>query len=315
MKKMNYSQQSFQNRILALLLKIFLKPKFAKFAAAANPEERMQHILALRKLTEKYAQIPVKANISDVSIGQLSGKWVEAAKKNTQRIILYLHGGAFVFGSSRTYLDFGYNLAKACQAKVLIIDYQLAPEHLFPAALNDALTAYQWLCASGIDPANIIIAGDFAGGGLTLATLVALRNRNIPLPRAAICLSPWADLANTGESRVKNQSSDPYLVLPQKINYLGNINLFDPLLSPLYADLKHLPNLFIQVSGREILLDDSLRLAEKAEQARVSVTIEVWNHMPHVWQLFSNFLPEGRQAIQHIGNFVDVIFNESHQTY
>jgi acetyl esterase/lipase len=188
------------------------------------------------------------------------------------------------------------------------VEYRLAPEHPFPAAVEDATAAYRWLLASGVRPAGIAIAGDSAGGGLTLATLVALRDAGDPLPAAAVCLSPWVDLEGIGDSMATKAAADPFvrkeMIQFMAQQYLGERSLRTPLAAPLYADLHGLPPLLIQVGTAETLLDDSTRIAERARAAGVSVTLDTWDNMIHVWQLFAPMLPEGQQAIERIGAFI-----------
>jgi acetyl esterase/lipase len=222
--------------------------------------------------------------------------------------MLYLHGGGYVIGSLTTHRGLAGRLSQAAKARVLLIDYRLAPEHPFPAAVEDATAAYRWLLAHGCTPARLAIAGDSAGGGLTVATLVALRDAGQPLPAAGVCLSPWTDLEGLGESVTSKASADPIvqkeMLLRLASCYLGDADPRTPLAAPLYADLRGLPPLLVQVGTAEILLDDALRLAERAKAAGVAVTLEAWDDMIHVWQLFAPLLPEGQQAIARIGEFV-----------
>jgi acetyl esterase/lipase len=201
-----------------------------------------------------------------------------------------------------------FYLSKASGARVLVLNFRLAPEHPFPAAVEDSLTAYRWLLAQGILPSNVVIGGDSAGGGLALATLVALRYMGDPLPAAGISHSGWTDLANTGETFATKAEEDPLIdkemVDTMAAAYLGNRSRTIPLASPYYADLRGLPPLLMQVGGAEVLLDDSIRTAERAREAGVDVTFKIWEGMPHVWQVFANFLPEAQQAIEECGEFI-----------
>lgn len=234
------------------------------------------------------------------------GLWI-TTPAGRSRSILYFHGGGYALGSSRAHAEMASWIARAAQARVFVLDYRRAPEYRFPAALEDALLAYRWMVSSG-DPHTIAVGGDSAGGGLTLALLTSLRDRGEPLPSCAICISPWVDLQMTGESIVSKAGLDPLLTregLQQFADwYLGGQDARNPLVSPLHADLQGLPPLLIQVGTSEILLDDALRLTERARAAGVKVTLTEYEDMPHVWHVFASFLPEGREAGREIGEFV-----------
>ena len=243
-----------------------------------------------------------------LSAGGVPAEWVVAPEARADRTMLYLHGGGYVVGSINTHRDLAARLSRAARARVLVIDYRLAPEHPYPAAVEDATAAYRWLLAAGASPQRIVIAGDSAGGGLTVATLVALRAAAQPLPAAGVCLSPWVDLEGSGESMTTKAAVDP-LVNRERVRktaayYLAGQDPRAPLAAPLYANLSGLPPLLIQVGTAETLLDDSTRLAARARKAGVNVTLEPWEDMVHVWQVFAAILPEGRQAIERIGEFI-----------
>jgi acetyl esterase/lipase len=188
------------------------------------------------------------------------------------------------------------------------LDYRLAPEHPFPAALEDSLAAYRWLLSNGIKHTNIVIGGDSAGGGLAAATLVALRYAGEPMPAAGILHSGWTDLTNSGGTFISKAEEDPIIdrdmVDNMAMAYLGDKDRKTPLASPFHADLRGLPPLLMQVGTAEVLLDDSLGFAERAKAAGVDVTLEVWDDVPHVWQMFAPILPEAQQAIDHCGEFI-----------
>ncbi len=220
-----------------------------------------------------------------------------------------MHGGSYVSGGINSHRPLAANIALASKARALIIDYRLAPEHPYPAAVEDAMAVYRWLINGHVDPRHLAVVGDSAGGGLTLALLISLRDGKIPLPAAGICLSPWTDLAFTGESW-KSKAADDLVIYPYKERefarmYMGGIEPQTPLVSPLYADLKGLPPILVQVGTNEVLLSDSTRLVERAQQAGVNAVIEEWEKMQHVWQFAAGFIPEGRRAIVRIGEFVD----------
>jgi len=242
-----------------------------------------------------------------VVAGGVPGEWFVPTRTAPGRALLYLHGGGYIIGDTTTHQCLIAELAKTCEAKCLALNYRLAPEHPFPAAVEDALAAYQWLLNERVSPESILIVGDSAGGGLTLALLIAARDAGLPLPGAAVAISPWTDLAATGASLDTNAERDPMLdkrgVIAFSRWYLKGADPKSPLASPLYADLRGLPPLLIQVGGAEILLDDATRIAKRAEEAGVAVSLEIWEEMLHVWHLFSPILKEGREAITAIGRF------------
>ncbi len=256
------------------------------------------------------AMFPVApdVNVQPVNAGAVPAEWVVAPNASADRTILYLHGGGYVIGSFATHRGLVARLSRAASARVLQIDYRLAPEHPHPAAVEDATTSYRWLLAAGAMPARTVIAGDSAGGGLTVATLVALRDARQPLPAAAVCMSPWIDLEALGESMTSKAAVDPIVqrdgLLRMAALYLHGANPRTPLAAPLHAGLAGLPPLLVQVGGAETLLDDAKRLVQQARAAGVDATLDVWNDMIHVWQLFAPMLREGQDAIERIGDFV-----------
>ncbi len=243
-----------------------------------------------------------------VDASGVPAEWITTPGAAEEKVIYYLHGGGYVTGSINTHREMISRLSRAAGARALAIDYRRAPENPFPAAVEDSTAAYRWLISTGVDPRRLVIAGDSAGGGLTIATLVALRDAGDPLPAAAVCLSPWVDLEGLGESMTANAGTDPMVqrepLLVYAKYYLGGADRHTPLAAPLYADLKGLPPLLIQVGGAEALLDDARRLAERARAAGVDVILEPWDEMIHVWQFNAAILPEGQQAIDRIGEFV-----------
>ena len=273
------------------------------FADLSIDEQRaaMDALASQFQLADDVAYEPVNA-------GGVPAEWISTPGADAERVIYYLHGGGYVIGSIKTHREMVSRLSRAAGARALAIDYRLAPEHPFPAAVEDATAAYRWLLSTGVDPARLVIAGDSAGGGLTVATLVALRDARDPLPAAAVCLSPWVDLEMLGESMTTKADIDPIvqrdLILAMAKAYLGGADPRVPLAAPLHADLAGLPPLLIHVGTAEMLLDDSTRLADKAKSAGVDVTLEPWDDMIHVWQLFAPMLPEGQQAIDRIGEFI-----------
>ncbi|PDT00337.1 esterase [Rhizobium chutanense] len=224
-----------------------------------------------------------------------------------ERVILYIHGGGFSGGSIRTHSLLAGSLAKAASSDVLLIEYRLTPEYTYPAQINDALTAYRWLLDNGYRSENVVVAGDGAGGNIAIETVLRQKQAAKPLPAAVIALSPITDLAATGGSMTANADSDPLIgraaIETLRKAYLGNRSPTDPQASPLYADMTGFPPLLLQVGSGEALLDDTLRLADKARQAGVDVTTEIWPGMPHQWQLFPSLLDDADRASQNIAEF------------
>ncbi|MGB7445413.1 MAG: alpha/beta hydrolase [Coleofasciculaceae cyanobacterium] len=235
------------------------------------------------------------------------------------KVILYLHGGGFIMGSRHSHRRIASDLSEAAKALVLLIDYRLAPEHPYPAALEDSLAAYHWLRETrGFSDSNIAIAGDSAGGNLVLSTLLSLRDASKSLPAAALVMSPFLDLQGTG-STFQTKTDVDLMVTPELIEtivkmYVPNDNPSEPTVSPLYADLSGLPPMLIHVGNQEILLDDSLRLARKAALEDVSVELKVWKDMIHCHHLFAPILEEGRQAITEAGAFLAGYLNSHQET-
>jgi epsilon-lactone hydrolase len=248
---------------------------------------------------------PAGTTVTPADADGVPAEWVVAAGTGPDRVLLYLHGGGYQLGSPATLRNMVALLSAAAQARVLSVDFRLAPEHPFPAALEDAMTAYRWLVAAGTDPAAIAIAGDSSGGGLALGLLVALRDAGDPLPGATAVISPWTDLALTGES-LRTRAAVEVMLKPEGMPetaslYLAGADPRHPYASPLYADLTGLPPILIHVGDAEVILDDSTRFAARARAAGVEVTLEVWDEMPHVWHAFAGVLPEADQAIAGIG--------------
>lgn len=249
----------------------------------------------------------------DLPGAPLRGEWLarERAAGNdvaASRVILYLHGGGYYFCSPRTHRTITVGLAKRADADCFSLDYRLAPEHPFPAAHDDALAAYRCLLADGVLPRSIVIAGDSAGGGLALATLVALRDAGDPLPAGALLFSPWTDLAATGASIRDNDGRDPMFcgdvfarIAPL---YRGEANATHPYVSPLYADLRGLPPLSFHVGSSETLLDDTRRVVARALEAGVQVECETAHGLPHIWPIYAPFLPEARRTLDAAARFV-----------
>lgn len=239
----------------------------------------------------------------------LYAEWLRPKDPAADKVLLYLHGGAYVLGSCRTHRQMVSHIARAAGINVLLPEYRLAPEHPFPAALDDAVGVYQSLLDDGFGSDDIFIAGDSAGGGLTVATLLSLRHKGLPMPAAAVLLSPFLDVTASGESAITRAEQDPWFdakdmhVVAE--NYCGKgADLKDPLISPVFANVAGLPPTLIQVGDDEILLSDSTRFAEKMNAAGLDVEIEIWPGMWHVFQLFVGKMPESRRAIKRIGAYL-----------
>jgi epsilon-lactone hydrolase len=274
------------------------------------PQKDEPTVEDFRDAYEKFtAQFPVPDDVTteNVDADGVPALWVRTPQASTDRTIFYLHGGGYVIGTAHGYRELAAHLGRAAEAQVLVVDYRLAPEHPFPAAVDDAVSAYRWLLDTGVAPGSVVIAGDSAGGGLTMATLLALRDAGAPLPAAGVGLSPWVDLECTGETMTTKADVDPVVqregVLGMAAMYLGGLDAQSPLASPLHGDLSGLPPLLIQVGTRETLLDDAIRLAARAEREGVDVTLETVEEAPHVWHVFSSFLPEARDSIDQIAAF------------
>ena len=259
---------------------------------------------------EMMSEFPLDDDIvcERVGAGGVPAEWITAPGAEEDRILLYLHGGGYVVGSTRTHGVMMSRMSRASGARVLGLDYRLSPENPFPAPVQDTLAAYRWLLSNGADPRKIVIGGDSAGGGLTVSALVAMRYLGEPMPAAGFCISPWTELEPNADSYETNAEVDPTVsrarVEDLKDLYIGDKDPRAPMASPLFADLKGLPPLLVQVGSIEVILDDSTRLAERAEAVGTDVELEVWDDMPHVWHLFAPILSDGQKAIERVGDFI-----------
>ncbi|MEJ2708634.1 MAG: alpha/beta hydrolase [Anaerolineales bacterium] len=256
----------------------------------------------------KFSIMPSKVKVQPVSIGEMYAEWIRPFEAKDDRAILYLHGGGYTMGSCNTHRALVARIALAGQAPALLINYRLAPEYPFPAALEDAIAAYRWLLDQRIEARRIVIAGDSSGGGLAIAAAVALREEKEQLPMGIVCISPWADLTLSGETISTCSKTDPLISRETSelhaSRYVGQQDPTSPLISPVFADLSEFPPMLIQVGEHEILRSDSSRLSENARQAGVDVTLEVWEGMWHVWHAFAGLVPESQRAIERIGTFI-----------
>ncbi|WP_338823546.1 alpha/beta hydrolase [Bradyrhizobium septentrionale] len=264
-----------------------------------------------------FAGCSVPVTCQQVSAGGVDGEWIVPADAPRDKAVLYFHGGGFRIGSVASHRDLVARIADASGCRVLAVNYRLAPEHRFPAALDDALIAYQYLRDQGLRPADIAFAGDSAGGNLVLSVMLAARGRGLPLPAAAALMSPWTDLAANGASYESRAEADPIhqcaMILALAKNYLGKDgDPRDPLASPLYADLAGLPPLLVQVGDRETVRDDATELAAKAKAAGVETELQVWDGMIHVFQMFPE-IPQAGEAIASLANFLRKHLHIGHQ--
>ena len=253
--------------------------------------------------------------VAPAKVAEVPVEWITAPNASEDAVLLFLHGGGYVIGSPDSHRHLVANLSEETGLQGLLVDYRLAPEDPFPAAVEDAISVYAALLTHGFEAEEIVVAGDSAGGGLVIAMMLAIRDANLPLPAAGICLSPWNDLTGTAKSLETNASVDP-TVTKESLDffageYLGEEDAQNPYASPLFGDFTGLPPLLIQVGSVEVLLDDAVMLAERAKEAGVSVTLEVWDEMIHVWHRYYPVLQEAREANARIGEYVRGIVSVS----
>lgn len=252
--------------------------------------------------------VPDDVAVERVDAAGVGADWLTPARCERDRVVLYLHGGGFAIGSARTHRDMAARIGRAAGARVLVIDYRLAPEHRFPAPVEDAVAAYEWLLASGVAADRVVVAGDSAGGGLAIALLIALRERGTPLPAGAVGFSPWTDLTLSGPSLRSKVDDDPVLT-PADIEalrdgYLAGADPTHPLASPLFGDLGGLPPLLVHVGTAELILDDSRRLVERVRAAGGEAELVEWDGLVHVFAHVAPHCPEAVEALGQIGDFV-----------
>lgn len=291
---------SLRARLFGPVSQFLLQPVLAAPAEQMRPK--------LERIAGLITRVPRGVTIEPITLaGRPAEKLTPKDRAGTQ-VIYYLHGGAYLGGSPRTHRGMLAHIAKAAAATVIAIDYRLAPEHPYPAALDDAVAGWQALLAQGLRPADLVIGGDSAGGNLALVTAIALRDRGLPQASGLVLLSPWTDLSSSGSSMGTRAERDRLLTVRgidrAARQFAGGLPLTDPRLSPLFAKLDGLPKTLIQVGDDEVLLDDSLRLAEAASKAGVDVTLEHRLGLWHVWQVMAGWMPEADQSIAAIGAFV-----------
>ena len=287
---------SWQAHLTVLILKLQVKRKLR------GDTDVMRVRATLSAIKHK---VPSDVLSATEAVGGINGEWLRPATGVAAGTLLYLHGGGYIACSPETHRPITCGLARR-GFDVFAPDYRLAPEHPFPAAVDDAVAAYRGLLARGIPPERIVVAGDSAGGGLALALMLSLRDAGDALPRAAVLFSPWTDLAGTGETLRSNAKRDA-MFPGEKIEqaaepYLAEADPRTPLASPLYAELAGLPPMLIHVGSYEVLLDDSRRLAERARAAGTPITLQTWPVVPHVWQLFR--MPESGKSMDAAAGFL-----------
>jgi monoterpene epsilon-lactone hydrolase len=252
-------------------------------------------------------RLPADIKAEPVAANGVRSEWTSSPDADPSRVVLYFHGGGYVIGSLDSHRHMVAEIGRAARARTLAIDYRLAPEHPFPAAVDDAMDAYRFLLSRGVQPSGITIAGDSAGGGLVVAAMVAIREAGLPQPACGWPISPWVDMEAIGGSMTSKAATDPTVqqagILDMAKLYLKDANPRSPLAAPIYADLRGLAPLLIQVGAAETLLDDAIRLAQVAGAADVAVDLQVWPEMIHVWHIYYPELAAGRRAIAAGGEF------------
>ena len=270
-----------------------------------------------RQNTRFSNRIPRDVTVEEVWIDDIHAEWISPSGGDPDKVVLHLHGGGYVTGGIDSHQAMCILMAQTLKMKILLPEYRLAPEHPFPAALEDALKAYRWLLARGYKSSNVIVSGDSAGGGLALATVLSLRNDKEPLPALVFCLSPWADLTLTSQSHFINAEAESILTIGTlkewSLAYTAENNLRNPLVSPVYAGFHNFPPLIIQVGSDEILLDDARTLADKAGADGVDVTLRIWDGMFHAWPALGGMIPESKKAFEEMGTFIHNHYCKSKQ--
>ncbi len=290
-----------------------LRSRFWKAAIRAAFKDKELSIPELRARSERNGRVhppfPKDVGTEDLVLDGLRCAAIRPARERPGRVVLYLHGGGYVTGSIESYRMLCVPLSRALGLRVVVPEYRLAPEHPYPAALEDALKAFRGLLAEGYSASGIVLAGDSAGGGLCLAAALSLRDSGGPAPAAVVCLSPWTDLANSGDSHAGNAKSEALLDTGTLDRwaalYAGGARLDDPYVSPVRGDFRGFPPLLIQVDRGEILLADSTALAAKARAAGVDVALSVWDGLWHVWPALGDLIPESGAAFAEMKDFLE----------
>jgi epsilon-lactone hydrolase len=283
---------------------VALRNKLAGRERSPDIAQRRRDFDAMGGAYPTAADVKVEA----VTASGVPAEWTTTPDAQSDAAVLFVHGGGYVVGSLLSHRHMVSEIGRAAHARTLALHYRLAPEHPFPAPVEDTIAGYRFLLAQGLRPGRIAIAGDSAGGGLTVAALVAIRDAGLPQPACGWCISPWVDMQAIGGSMTDNAGRDPSVqkdaILEMARYYMGTADPRSPLAAPLYADLRGIAPLFIQVGSVETLLDDSIRLARRAGLADVPVDLQIWPEMMHVWHIYSAELKAGRRAIEAGGAFI-----------
>ncbi len=278
--------------------------------ATPRPTGLVERRARLESLGARY-RLPADVRTEQVDANGVPAEWTMTPSADADRVIMFLHGGAYISGSIASHRHVMAELGQQAGARTLALGYRLAPEHPFPAALDDALAGYRFLLSSGLNPARITLAGESAGGGLAIATLLSLRDAGETLPGSVWCSSPWVDLEMTGATMASKAAADPLIqkayLIETAAAYLHGTDPRSPLVSPIHADLRGLPTMLIQVGSAETLLSDSITLAAVAGEADIDVTLQIWPGMIHAWHLFYPQLAEGRRALAAVGAFIRAV--------
>lgn len=286
---------------------------FARFSRIARPRglEANIDIAELRRqydyLTGRFGPVPGDAVFESAQVGPVKGEWVRVEGADPSRLILYFHGGGFVAGSPESHRPLVARLCQAAQASAFSLAYRLAPEFAFPAGLRDAIDAYRHLIQKGIAASSIVLAGDQSGGGLAFACALAIRNAGLPMPAGIVALSPWADLSLSGWSMLQNAKNDAAmswdLLFVSARHYLKKQNPTDPYASPIFAPFRDFPPIMVHAGSEEILRDDASRIGDRAAEANVAVSVEIYDGMQHVFQA-NPYVPEARVSLNRLGQFI-----------
>lgn len=298
---------SFKHEFLKGALNILSFPMYWKLPP-------VNHLRSILETTTMASTLPWGVTFKNIEFDLFGGIWLTPKVVKEGRVLLYLHGGGYVIGSSHTHRALAGKIAKGIEACCLLIDYRKAPENPFPAALDDSLEAYRFLLNSGYEPENIVIAGDSAGGGLAIALQYELRDFQLPLPGCIVLLSPYLDMTGTSVSLKNNAKNDRFLDVFEMRRwaemYADDHDLSDPLISPLFGDLTGLPPILVQASKSEVLYDDSVRFVKRARQAGLKVTFQRWRGLIHWWHMFGT-MPEAKEAIRKVIKFIDGNYKKS----